>query len=97
MRWPRAAPLLSRSCAASSGIGWEGFGGATSLGSLGWSAVGRGRSRRPPAAQARSDDVPQVLYTLDGVVAEVGARDDAFGKVLAMGFLQQPAWEWPYR
>ena len=37
------------------------------------------------------------LYTLDGVVAEVGARDDAFDKVLAMGFLQQLALEWPDR
>ncbi len=37
------------------------------------------------------------LYTLEGVVAEVGARADAFDKVLCVGFFRYLAMEWPYR
>jgi len=37
------------------------------------------------------------LYTLEGVVAEVGAKADTFDKVLVEGFLRHLAMEWPLR
>ncbi len=37
------------------------------------------------------------LYTLEGVVAEVGASAEAFDRVLSVRFVQHLAMEWPFR